>query len=112
MERDHTKKQMGHSTASLYKTFSLAFMRSMIALCRSLAESTASDWLVGLPALFTLLLDALLGRPMVEFFFAEAVEVEEDACGIATGTERLSTIPLGAGGSSSISGTSFRPANE
>jgi hypothetical protein len=38
-----TKKQIGHSTASLYKTFSLAFIRSMSARCRSFAESTAKD---------------------------------------------------------------------
>jgi hypothetical protein len=64
---------------------------------------------VGLPEPFTLLLDALLGRPITGLFFIEAVEVEEDACGIAIGTERLSTTPLVTFRSSSISGTSFRP---
>jgi hypothetical protein len=38
-----TKKQIGHSTASLYRTFSLAFIRSTSARWRSLAESTAND---------------------------------------------------------------------
>jgi hypothetical protein len=39
-----------------------------------------------------------------------AVEVEEEAFGIAGGTERFSTTPLDtAGGSSSNSGTSFKP---
>lgn len=105
---------MGHSTASLYKIFSLAFMRSMSARCRSLALSTAKDCPVGLPALFTLLLEALLGRPTTGLFLVVAVEVEEDTCGTATGTDSDSTTPLDTGGccvctSSSISGTSFKP---
>jgi hypothetical protein len=89
-------------------------MRSMSARCRSLAVSTARDCPVGLPALFTLLLEALLGRPTTGLFFVVAVEVEEDACGTAIGTESDSTTPLDTIGccfctSSSISGTSFKP---
>jgi hypothetical protein len=64
--------------------------------------------------LFTLLLEALLGLPATGLFLVVAVEVEEDACGTATGTDSDSTTPLDTGGccvctSSSISGTSFKP---